>query len=73
MNKIRLLALNSASLDLVGPFDVFRRRYTICAIASRQADQECQKFMALLQLMALSEEDKPENQILSKNELLIGL
>ncbi|EHM4904036.1 type II toxin-antitoxin system Phd/YefM family antitoxin, partial [Salmonella enterica] len=64
---------NAASLDLEEPILVTQNGVPAYVIESYDAQQERQNAIALLKLLTLSEQDKADGNIFSKEQLLAGL
>ncbi|WP_337264706.1 MULTISPECIES: type II toxin-antitoxin system Phd/YefM family antitoxin [unclassified Serratia (in: enterobacteria)] len=73
VETISYVKKNAASLDLEEPILVTQNGVPAYVIESYEAQQERQNAIALLKLLTLSEKDKTDGNILSKEQLLTGL
>ncbi|KAB7893350.1 type II toxin-antitoxin system Phd/YefM family antitoxin [Rouxiella badensis] len=64
---------NAATLDLAEPILVTQNGIPAYVIESYEAQQERENAIALLKLLTLSEKDKLDGKVYSKNQLLAGL
>ncbi|MBF6636432.1 type II toxin-antitoxin system Phd/YefM family antitoxin [Rouxiella silvae] len=64
---------NAATLDLAEPILVTQNCIPAYVIESYEAQQERENAIALLKLLTLSEKDKLDGKVYSKNQLLAGL
>jgi len=63
----------AATLDLAEPILVTQNGIPAYVIESYEAQQERENAIALLKLLTLSEKDKLDGKVYSKNQLLAGL
>ncbi|ABG16216.1 MULTISPECIES: type II toxin-antitoxin system Phd/YefM family antitoxin [Enterobacterales] len=73
IETISYVKKNAASLDLEEPILVTQNGVPAYVIESYDAQQERQNAIALLKLLTLSEQDKADGNIFSKEQLLAGL
>lgn len=73
MKPLAMWKKNAASLDLEEPILVTQNGVPAYVIESYDAQQERQNAIALLKLLTLSEQDKADGNIFSKEQLLAGL
>lgn len=73
VETISYVKKNAASLDLEEPILVTQNGVPAYVIESYDAQQERQNAIALLKLLTLSEQDKSDGNIFSKEQLLAGL
>ncbi|MDX9500255.1 type II toxin-antitoxin system Phd/YefM family antitoxin [Salmonella enterica] len=73
IETISYVKKNAASLDLEEPILVTQNGVPAYVIESYDAQQERQNAIALLKLLTLSEQDKVDGNIFSKEQLLAGL
>lgn len=73
VETISYVKKNAASLDLEEPILVTQNGVPAYVIESYDAQQERQNAIALLKLLTLSEQDKADGNIFSKEQLLAGL
>ncbi|EBJ7457157.1 type II toxin-antitoxin system Phd/YefM family antitoxin [Salmonella enterica] len=73
IETISYVKKNAASLDLEEPIIVTQNGVPAYVIESYDAQQERQNAIALLKLLTLSEQDKADGNIFSKEQLLAGL
>ncbi|WP_016582411.1 type II toxin-antitoxin system Phd/YefM family antitoxin, partial [Yersinia pestis] len=72
IETISYVKKNAASLDLEEPILVTQNGVPAYVIESYDAQQERQNAIALLKLLTLSEQDKADGNIFSKEQLLAG-
>ncbi|TNV10472.1 type II toxin-antitoxin system Phd/YefM family antitoxin [Buttiauxella sp. B2] len=73
VETISYVKKNAASLDLEEPILVTQNGVPAYVIESYDAQQERQNAIALLKLLTLSEQDKADGNIFSKEQLLADL
>ncbi|ROS02915.1 type II toxin-antitoxin system Phd/YefM family antitoxin [Raoultella terrigena] len=73
VETISFIKKNAASLDLVEPILVTQNGVPAYVIESYDQQQERENAIALLKLLTLSEQDKAEGKVLSKEQLLDSL
>ena len=73
VETISFIKKNAASLDLVEPILVTQNGVPAYVIESYGQQQERENAIALLKLLTLSEQDKAEGKVLSKEQLLDSL
>ncbi|HCM1919082.1 TPA: type II toxin-antitoxin system Phd/YefM family antitoxin [Salmonella enterica subsp. salamae serovar 28:r:e,n,z15] len=73
IETISYVKKNAASLDLEEPILVTQNGVPAYVIESYDAQQERQNAIALLKLLTLSEQDKVDGNIFSKEQLLADL
>ncbi|EAN3293182.1 prevent-host-death protein [Salmonella enterica subsp. enterica serovar Sandiego] len=73
IETISYVKKNAASLNLEEPILVTQNGVPAYVIESYDAQQERQNAIALLKLLTLSEQDKADGNIFSKEQLLAGL
>ncbi|ENS1098048.1 type II toxin-antitoxin system Phd/YefM family antitoxin [Escherichia coli] len=73
IETISYVKKNAASLDLEEPILVTQNGVPAYVIESYDAQQERQNAIALLKLLTLSEQDKADGNIFSKEQLIAGL
>ncbi|EPB7461343.1 type II toxin-antitoxin system Phd/YefM family antitoxin [Citrobacter freundii] len=73
IETISYVKKNAASLDLEEPILVTQNGVPAYVIESYDAQQERQNAIALLKLLTLSEQDKADGNIFSKEQLLAGM
>jgi hypothetical protein len=73
VETISYVKKNAASLDLEEPILVTQNGVPAYVIESYTAQQERQDAIALLKLLTISEKDKAEGNIFTKEQLLAGL
>lgn len=73
IETISYVKKNAASFDLEEPILVTQNGVPAYVIESYDAQQERQNAIALLKLLTLSEQDKADGNIFSKEQLLAGL
>lgn len=73
IETISYVKKNAASLNLEEPILVTQNGVPAYVIESYDAQQERQNAIALLKLLTLSEQDKSDGNIFSKEQLLAGL
>ncbi|EDJ5809036.1 type II toxin-antitoxin system Phd/YefM family antitoxin [Salmonella enterica] len=73
IETISYVKKNAASLDLEEPILVTQNGVPAYVIESYDAQQERQNAIALLKLLTLSEQDKADGNIFSKEQLLADL
>lgn len=73
VETISYVKKNAASLDLAEPILVTQNGAPAYVIESYEAQQEREQAIALLKLMTLSEQDKAEGKVLSKEQLLASV
>lgn len=73
IETISYVKKNAAALDLDEPIVVTQNGVPAYVIESWEAQQEREQSIALLKLMTLSEQDKAEGMVMSKEELLAGI
>ncbi|EAS3781373.1 type II toxin-antitoxin system Phd/YefM family antitoxin [Salmonella enterica subsp. diarizonae serovar 42:l,v:1,5,7] len=73
VETISYVKKNAASLNLEEPILVTQNGVPAYVIESYDAQQERQNAIALLKLLTLSEQDKADGNIFSKEQLLAGL
>lgn len=73
VETISYVKKNAASLDLEEPILVTQNGVPAYVIESYDAQQERQNAIALLKLLTLSEQDRADGNIFSKEQLLAGL
>ncbi|MGE4843360.1 MULTISPECIES: type II toxin-antitoxin system Phd/YefM family antitoxin [Buttiauxella] len=73
VETISYVKKNAATLDLAEPILVTQNGVPAYVIESYDAQQERENAIALLKLLTLSEKDKADGKLFSKDELLAGL
>jgi hypothetical protein len=73
VETISYVKRNAASLDLEEPILVTQNGVPAYVIESYTAQQERENSIALLKLLTLSEKDKADGNVFSKEQLLAGL
>lgn len=73
VETISYVKKNAATLDLAEPILVTQNGVPAYVIESYDAQQERENAIALLKLLTLSEKDKGDGKLFSKDELLAGL
>lgn len=73
VETISYVKKNAASLDLEEPILVTQNGVPAYVIESYDAQQERQKAIALLKLLTISEKDKSDGNLLTKEQLMAGL
>lgn len=73
IETISYVKKNAASLDVSEPILVTQNGIPAYVIESWEAQQERENAIALLKLMTLSEQDKAEGKVFTKDELLADL
>lgn len=73
VETISYVKKNAASLDLEEPILVTQNGVPAYVIESYDAQQERQNAIMLLKLLTLSEKDKADGNVFSKEQLLAGL
>lgn len=73
VETISFVKKNAASLDLAEPILVTQNGVPAYVIESYDQQQERQDAIALLKLLTLSENDKSQGKVFSKEQLLDGL
>lgn len=73
IETISYVKKNAATLELDEPIVVTQNGVPAYVIESWEAQQEREQSIALLKLMTLSEQDKAEGLVMSKDELLAGI
>lgn len=73
VETISFVKKNAASLDLSEPILVTQNGVPAYVIESYDQAQERENAIALLKLLTLSEKDKSDGKVFSKEELLDGL
>ena len=73
IETISYVKKNAAALELDEPIVVTQNGVPAYVIESWEAQQEREQSIALLKLMTLSEQDKAEGLVMSKDELLAGI
>lgn len=73
VETISFVKKNAATLDLSEPILVTQNGIPAYVIESYEQQQEREDAIALLKLLTLSEKDKAEGKIFSKDQLLDGL
>lgn len=73
VETISYVKKNAATLDLAEPILVTQNGVPAYVIESYDAQQERENAIALLKLLTLSEKDKADGKVFSKDELLAGL
>ncbi|MCS3434312.1 type II toxin-antitoxin system Phd/YefM family antitoxin [Klebsiella sp. BIGb0407] len=73
VETISYVKKNAASLDLEEPILVTQNGIPAYVIESYVAQQERQNAIALLKLLTISEKDKTDGHLLTKEQLLAGL
>lgn len=73
IETISYVKKNAAALELDEPILVTQNGVPAYVIESWEAQQEREQSIALLKLMTLSEQDKAEGLVMSKEELLAGI
>ncbi|HEY2452406.1 MAG TPA: type II toxin-antitoxin system Phd/YefM family antitoxin [Scandinavium sp.] len=73
VETISYVKKNAASLDLEEPIMVTQNGVPAYVIESYTAQQERENAIALLKLLTLSEKDKADGNVFSKEQLLAGL
>lgn len=73
IETISYVKKNAASLDLEEPILVTQNGVPAYVIESYDAQQERQNAIALLKLLTISEKDKADGNVFSKEQLLAGL
>nr|WP_318384940.1 type II toxin-antitoxin system Phd/YefM family antitoxin [uncultured Enterobacter sp.] len=73
VETISYVKKNAAALELDEPILVTQNGVPAYVIESYHVQQEREQAIALLKLLTLSEQDKAQGQVLSKDELLAGI
>lgn len=73
IETISYVKKNAAALELDEPILVTQNGVPAYVIESWEAQQEREQSIALLKLMTLSEQDKAEGLVMSKEALLAGI
>lgn len=73
VETISFIKKNAASLDLAEPILVTQNGIPAYVIESYDQQQERENSIALLKLLTLSEKDKSEGKVFSKEQLLDSL
>jgi len=73
IETISYVKKNAASLDVSEPILVTQNGIPAYVIESWEVQQERENAIALLKLMTLSEQDKAEGKVFTKDELLADL
>lgn len=73
VETISYVKKNAASLDLEEPILVTQNGVPAYVIESYDAQQERQNAIALLKLLTISEKDKSDGDLFTKEQLLAGL
>ena len=73
VETISYVKKNAAALDLAEPILVTQNGVPAYVIESYDAQQERESAIALLKLLTISEKDKAEGNIFSKEQLLANL
>lgn len=73
IETISYVKKNAAALELDEPIVVTQNGVPAYVIESWEAQQEREQSIALLKLMTLSEQDKAEGLVMSKEELLANI
>lgn len=73
VETISYVKKNAASLDLEEPILVTQNGVPAYVIESYDAQQERQNAIALLKLLTISEKDKSDGNLFTKEQLLAGL
>ncbi|MFK3658921.1 type II toxin-antitoxin system Phd/YefM family antitoxin [Scandinavium sp. NPDC088450] len=73
VETISFVKKNAASLDLAEPILVTQNGVPAYVIESWEQQQERERAIALLKLLTLSEKDKADGNVFSKQQLLDGL
>lgn len=73
VETISYVKKNAASLDLAEPILVTQNGVPAYVIESYDAQQERQNAIALLKLLTISEKDRADGNVFSKEQLLAGL
>lgn len=73
VETISYVKKNAAALDLAEPILVTQNGVPAYVIESYSAQQERESAIALLKLLTISEKDKAEGNIFSKEQLLANL
>ncbi|MCE2004224.1 type II toxin-antitoxin system Phd/YefM family antitoxin [Enterobacter asburiae] len=73
IETISFVKKNAASLDLSEPILVTQNGVPAYVIESYGQQQERENAIALLKLLALSEQDRAEGKVLTRDQLLEGL
>ncbi|RWR00499.1 prevent-host-death protein [[Pantoea] beijingensis] len=73
IETISYIKKNAASLDLQEPILVTQNGVPAYVIESYEAQQQRENAIALLKFLTLSEKDKAEGHVLSKEQLLAGI
>ncbi|EBG1931008.1 type II toxin-antitoxin system Phd/YefM family antitoxin [Salmonella enterica] len=73
VETISFVKKNAASLDLSEPILVTQNGVPAYVIESYDQQQERESAIALLKLLTISEKDKADGKVLSKEQLLEGL
>lgn len=71
--SISYMKKNAAALDVVEPLVVTQNGKPVYVIESYAARQERENAIATLKLLTLSEKDKAQGHVFSKEQLLKGL
>ncbi|WP_111741989.1 type II toxin-antitoxin system Phd/YefM family antitoxin [Leminorella richardii] len=73
VETISYIKRNAATLDLSEPILVTQNGVPAYVIESYEQQQERENAIAMLKLLTLSEKDKSEGRVLSKEQLLGGI
>ncbi|MFB0713733.1 type II toxin-antitoxin system Phd/YefM family antitoxin [Buttiauxella noackiae] len=73
VKTISYVKKNASTLDLEEPILVTQNGIPAYVIESYEAQQEMENAITVLKLMTLSEQDKAEGKLYSKEHLLAGL
>lgn len=73
VETISFIKKNAATLDLAEPIIVTQNGVPAYVIESYDAQQERENAIALLKLLTISEKDKADGSLFSKEQLLAGL
>ncbi|WP_148245192.1 type II toxin-antitoxin system Phd/YefM family antitoxin [Enterobacter asburiae] len=73
VETISYVKKNAAALNLSEPILVTQNGIPAYVIESYEAQQERESAIALLKLLTISEKDKADGNLLSKEQLLAGL